>query len=201
MREFSQFVTTWEDAAELGRTFRQAGDEARFELGDLVCFVCVRREGRPLTGADDKTLTEFAREIGEHRPVLSQLASMSEFLSDELERQTCFEMGVGWHSLNAARIRTGWKPGEPVIKKQRDLFWQILTKEADGGDAKLSKRSPVMRLKDELTQLQKRMGEIGMRDNLPMVVYSGLATAQDSLQPALDVLQIILDADGEKVAA
>ena len=126
---------------------------------------------------------------------------MSEFLSDELERQTCFEMGVGWHSLNAARIRTGWKPGEPVIKKQRDLFWQILTKEADGGDAKLSKRSPVMRLKDELTQLQKRMGEIGMRDNLPTIVYSGLATAQDSLQPALDVLQIILDADGEKVAA
>ena len=53
----------------------------------------------------------------------------------------------------------------------------------------------------DLMRARDRLGAIGRRDNLPMVVYSGLATAQDALQPALDALQVILDGEGEKVTA
>ncbi|MDO8303926.1 MAG: hypothetical protein Q7T18_11860 [Sedimentisphaerales bacterium] len=131
MRHFS-FIHTWEEAAEIGRAFRLTADESRFDLGDLVCFVCSRKNGRPSAETKDKTLSEFAREIGESRSALSQMASMSEFLPEESGREKCYEMGVGWHSMNAARIRTGWKPGEAVIEKQSVLFWDIVTKQADG---------------------------------------------------------------------
>jgi len=30
------FIRSWEEATEIGRVFRLAGDEARFDLGDLA---------------------------------------------------------------------------------------------------------------------------------------------------------------------
>ena len=44
MRGFT-FIRSWEEATEIGRVFRLAGDEARFDLGDLALFVCVRKTG------------------------------------------------------------------------------------------------------------------------------------------------------------
>lgn len=204
MRQFA-YLKTWEDVTEIGRVFRLAGDEARYDLGDLALFVCGdRKPGRPLAGAEDKTVTEFAREIGELRPVVSQTMSMSEFLADDADRQRLFGQGVGWHIQNQARIRTGWKPGEVVTEKQAALFWDITLKAADGAAAGL----PVSPLQHEIDWLQReneRLGRHGLREGRPDAVYHALADAQTALAAGCAVLKAEMDlrqmeADAEREA-
>src|SRR3990167_6773670 len=49
----------------------------------------------------------------------------------------------------------------------------------------------------ELTRLHDKLGEIALREKMPASVYYGLEGAQEALQPALDALEGILQADGE----
>ena len=189
MREFRTIIRNWEDATELGRFYRTAGDEARFDLGDLACFACSRKNGRPPTLTDYKTLGQLADEIGEYRSALSQMASMSEFLSSDDDRQTCYEKGAGWHTMNAARIRTGWKPGEAVTEKQSALFWDIVTKAAD--DDAMDTLSPLAREVEWLRNEHARLGRRGAREGLPDAVYHALADAQAALAIGLAALEIM----------
>ena len=193
MRDFTKIIKNWEDAAELGRFYRLGGDENRFNLGDLALFVCERKDGRPLAGTEDRTITTFSKEVGELRPVISQLMAMAEFLPDDDERQKCYDLGVGWHLQNKARIATGWKPGEAVTEKQRALFWDRVGKEADGGAP--PERTPaddMRRTLAEITRLHDRMGEIGKRVGLPNGTYFALEQAQEALQGGLEALEGIL---------
>lgn len=195
MREFSQFIHNWEDATELGRAFRQGGDEVRYDLGDLAFFVTDPKNGRPLAGGEDKTIAKFADDIGELRPVVSQARAMSEFLPNERDRSRCYEMGVGWHFQNKARIATGWKPGEEVNAKQHNLFWRKMVDQADAGSAyfKGDDTSPdIAHTLADVRRLQSKVGEVARRDYLPGDTYTGLASAHDALTLAINGLEAVL---------
>ena len=53
----------------------------------------------------------------------------------------------------------------------------------------------------ELSRLHDKLGEIGKRAGLPNGTYYGLESAQEALQPALDALEALLQADGQAVTA
>lgn len=196
MRDFTSIVKNWEEATEIGRAYRLTGDESRYDLGDLACFVTVRKNGRPLAGAEDKTLTAFAEAVGEHRPVISALAAQAEFLSADDDRERCFEMGCGWHVQSAARIRTGWKPGEIVTEKQRELFWAVMHQQADG--PALDERPGVeVAVLERIRRESERLERIGQITDLPDAVYHALGAAQLALVPGMTALEQLIAADAD----
>ncbi len=194
MRDF-EFVHNWEEATEIGRVYRLTTDEARYDLGDLARFVCSdRKNGRPLAGAEGKTLTAFAEAVGESRPVISALAAQAEFLPNDDDREACFAMGCGWHVQSAARIQTGWKPGQVVTEKQAALFWDIVHKQADGpvANERPSSESVVL---ERIRRESERLERIGQIADLPDEVYHSLGAARLALVPGMAALEELIHAE------
>lgn len=92
---------------EDGRRQVKAGDNAKWELGDLVNAFCAEfkvemKRGHPTGEAPERTLADLARDIGEDRRVVSAVGLTSAFYPADVRTDGQFA-DLSWRHFNRAR--------------------------------------------------------------------------------------------------
>lgn len=188
----------WEDSVAIGIDLREEMDERRWDMGALVNYVCPsRKSGRPREDAAQvRTLTEFAKEIGEDRSTLSQLASNDEFYTEEMRAE--LPPQLSWRELAKARTRSGWRRGQKVAEEHRQEAFKVILEMAEGGEIEPAKRTkPSKPFKWYVTRIED-LAQKAMVNCAEEIGGTDYFTLLSSIQgKAADALDMIRDAELE----
>ena len=128
---FDNNIQSWDDVVQFAANLRQDIDNNKFDLGDLVHWACPRRHaGRPKLADERWNVSDLARSIGVSQPYLSNLASNSEFFTEDIRDE--LPPQVSWSQLAEARRSTGWRPGRGVTVDLQVAALEYVQLAADG---------------------------------------------------------------------
>lgn len=186
-----EHIQTWEDGVAQGITFREKLDQTKFDLGDLVNFMCPsRKSGRPKD--DEKaryTLTAFAGDIREDRSTLSQLASNAEFWPEDWRSE--LPPQLSWRQLARARVDSGWRRGMKPTEEHRQKAFDVLI-EMTEGEYEKPKTERKLEAGDYARRIIKACEKASKECELEGEVKELFVTIHDS---AWDVIGILGDDD------
>lgn len=159
MTAFSH-LQTWEEFIQVGGELREKGDSVKWDLGDCALECCQRSIGRPGTDSQRRTITEFAKAIGEDRPVISNLIANAEFFDAAARAQ--IPLQLSWRQTANARRRGApdWKPGERVTRRMRQAALSILFRMADnapGGHVRGTPPALIVQIDAALRSIEKAL--------------------------------------------
>ena len=122
------YFDTFDEWLSYGAELRQERDRQSFLLGRVAYHICVERPkgGRP--EPEDFTTAKFAHMLNEEPSVISELRNNWHFWNSRLDE---IPANASWRHCAECRRRSGWRPGEPITPKHRDIAMAFLLAKTD----------------------------------------------------------------------